>query len=348
MLGLLTFLNPLVVFLLLNIVILATYEIHSNVLLSMALSLIPLSVLVTIYFSRVLREFSKREDSFTINLVGQVWRIVGYSIVCVSIIEIIYFGIPIIGQIVYINFGFPFLHHIAVSTWLLIFIRVRPGSIQLLFTLFAIAFPILIINRDLFLFTVFCLICRGVSRNRLNIGILSAAVILALVMFGVLGEIRSGDVQTRLLLPTKFELESINVYVFWVFIYITSPMFNAHYSFLLNERALYEPLLTVIPEFYRFVEILSFFGFYIYIFAGLLLILIPRLFRLRDWLCLSVFIYFQFFMGMVFSNKLFNSHTLYVLLLFLVIEFFRRVTYWYRIGLRYHPKGGMAKTLRPR
>ena len=317
--------NPFSLILIINCIVYATYEIYSLPFLILILPTIILAVGYTMYLKKFLTLCSRDSIKRSMKLDSNLWRLYGYLICLVGLSELLYFGVPLLGQVRYIDFGFSILHHIAVTTWLLIFINFKYKLENLISVIFAVIFPLLIFNRDVFLLTLCCLLFKGLIHQKLNTRHVVGATFLFIGLFGYVGKLRSGNAQAILDLPTKFDLASLDNISFWLFTYVTSPMFNVHYSFDSGERIRYEPLLTVFPEFYKLIELFSYFGLYIYFFAGVFLLLLPALLRFPGWLCFSFFFYYQFTMGCVFSNKLGNTHTIYVILLFSAMMAFRQM-----------------------
>lgn len=317
--------NPFSLILIINFVVFTTYEIYSLPFLVLISPAIILAVGYMIYLKKFLTLYSRDSIKRSMKLDTILWRLYGYLICLIGLSELLYFGVPLLGQVRYIDFGFTILHHIAVTTWLLVFINFKYKLVNLASVIFAVIFPLLIFNRDVFLLTLCCLLFKGLIHQKLNIRHLIYASVLFIGLFGYVGKMRSGNMQALLDLPTKFDLASLDIMSFWLFTYVTSPMFNIHYSFDSGERIRYEPLLTVFPEFYKLIELFSYLGFYIYLLVGVLLTLLPALLRFPGWLCFSFFFYYQFTMGCVFSNKLGNTHTIYVILIFITMMVFRQM-----------------------
>lgn len=313
------FFNPFTLILLINFIVFASYELHSLPFLILISPTIILAIGYIFYLTKFLKIYSRDHFKRSMRLDTILWRMYGYIIFFIGLLELLYFGVPLFGQVRYIDFGFTILHHIAVTTWLLVFINFKYQFEKRIAITFALMFPLLIFNRDVFLLTVSCLIFKGLIYQSLKFRHLIYASVFFASLFGYVGKMRSGNIQEIIDLPTKFDLGSLNTITFWLFTYVTSPMFNIHYSFSSAERIRYEPLLTVFPEFYKFIETFSYLGFYLYLILGTLLALLPSLLRFRGWLCFSFFFYYQFTMGCVFSNKLGNTHTIYVILIFMTM-----------------------------
>lgn len=319
------FFNPLTLILIINLIVLATYRIVSIEFLLTLTPLLFLSVIYTQRLHRLADKYTRDELKTSINLNSNVWRIFGLLVIAIGILELGYFGAPLLGHIRYVDFGFTILHHIAVTSWILVFVDLRNVWIERFKISYALIFPLLIFNRDIFLLTLCCVLFEKLINNKIQWRHLFLTCTLFIILFSAVGKFRSGNVQAIIDLPTKFDLEMVNGITFWIFTYVTSPMFNVHYSYGSGERIRYEPLLTVFPEFYKLVELFSFSGLYLYLLAGMLVTLLPAVIRFPGWLCFSFFFYYQFLMGCVFSNKLGNSHTIFVILLFLTVTVFRQI-----------------------
>lgn len=325
MIFVLSFFNPINLLIIINLAVLIFYKVFSFEFLYTLTPLLFMSPVYTVYIYRFARKYTLDEVKQSIKLDSNVWRIFGYIVIIIGILELAYFGIPLLGHVKYVHFGFTILHHIAVSSWILVFVNLKYSWVEKFKISYALIFPLLIFNRDIFLLTLCCIIFVKLINNQIKLWHLFLTSSLFIVLFSFVGKLRSGNVQEIIDLPTKFDLESVNLITFWLFTYATSPMFNVHYSYGSGERIRYDPLLTVFPEFYKLVELLSFPGLYLYLIIGMLLTLLPAAMRFPGWLCFSFFFYYQFLMGCVFSNKLGNTHTIYIFLIFFTITVFRQV-----------------------
>ena len=313
------FINPFSLILIINIIVLLTYN---KISVNFYLIILPISFLTVGYFfylSRLIRNLQLKGSNKLLTLTGGVWRMFGTMIIVVGGIEVVYFGVPLLGQVRYVDFGFSVFHHIAVSSWLLVFVQFKRRWLNRFKLTYCLIFPLIIFNRDVFLLTICCLILVALLNKKINFRYLILTVTIFVVIFAQLGSIRSGNVQDIIDLPVLFDLSDYGLVVFWIFSYVTSPMFNVHFNYDTGGRVLYEPLLTVFPEFYKWVEVHPYFGMYGYFVFGATMMLLPSLLRFPGWLCFSFFFYYQFTMGCVFGNKLMNTHTVYVILLFLSI-----------------------------
>lgn len=318
-------LNPINLILAINFIVFLSYEIYSVDFFLTLFPMIGLSVIFTFYIYRFLKIYSRSEIKKSITLDGNAWQIFGYIVIVTGLLELLYFGVPLLGHLRYVDFGLPILHHIAVTSWILVFVNFKYVWIQRLKLPYALLFPLFIFNRDIFLLTLVCVILKLLIHKRIKWRHLLFISTLFVTLFSYAGKLRSGNVQSIIDLPTKLDLEALNLITFWVFTYVTSPMFNIHYSYGTGQRILYEPLLTVFPEFYKLIQLLSFPGVYLYLLIGTFVTLIPALMKFPGWLCFSFFFYYQFTMGCIFSNKLGNTHTIYVILICTTMITFRQM-----------------------
>lgn len=328
MVRLFAFFNPFTILLIVNLLVVIFYDYFSTTMVLLLVPIIFAAIFVTFILKKFLEAFlndpNKARQSVCLN--HQLWRFIGSIIIIIGFAELAFFGVPLVGDIQYIHFGFPLLHHIAVSTWLLIFIQFKNKHLNLAKNVFAFLFPILIFNRDIFLLTTLCFVFRLFILGKLKFTHLMVFLWLFLILFSYIGSIRSGNINELINLPVNLDLKNINPLFFWIFVYTTSPSFNLHFDILSEKsRYLYDPLLTVFPEYYKFIESFSFLGFYLYLFVGVFIIMLPRLIKFPGWICFSFFFYYQFIMGCVFSNKLLNTHSIFVLLIICCVYFGRQL-----------------------
>ena len=322
MIGFLAFLNPITILLVVNFLVVLYYNYYSKELIILFTPLVIVSIIVTVMLRNFLilriQDVIWARQSISLNHLA--WKLIAIIIIISGILELAFFGIPMLGQVSYVKFGFPLLHHMAVSSWLLIFINFPNKYLNSLVNIYAFLFPLLIFNRDVFLLTVICYIFRMLMLGRLKwIHFIIGTTLFALI-FSAIGGIRSGNVNELINLPLNFNINYMNPVLFWIFIYTTVPSFNLHHNtFYDSGRDLYDPLLTVFPEYYKLMEIYSFSGLYIYLLIGGFAIILPRLTNFPGWMCFSLFFYYQFIMGCIFSNKLLNTHTLFVFLIIFLV-----------------------------
>lgn len=322
-----SFFNPITILVLMNLSVVVFYDYFAPSLIILIAPLAIVAMLTTIILNRFLVSFIRDSHKARLHvcLTHRLWRFIGVIIILVGILELAYFGFPILGDLLYVEFGFPILHHLAVSTWLLIFIEFSNKNFNRLKNLYAILFPILIFNRDIFLVTVLCIIFKALILNKLRWVHILFAFALFLYVFTLIGSIRSGAIEELINIPVNININNINPAFLWLFVYSTAPSFNLHYNLLFERsRELYDPLLTVFPEYYKFIEAFSYPGLYMYLFFGAFIIILPRLIRFPGWICFSLFFYYQFIMGCVFSNKLLNTHTLFVFIILISVYICRQ------------------------
>jgi hypothetical protein len=234
--------------------------------------------------------------------------------VMVSLLEYAYFGIPLLRRVIYAEFGFSFLHHVAVTSWLGVplFFLLDRGLLRWLVLLFAFINPVLMMNRDALLLTIFVFLCslavfRGVPLRRVV-----AFSVIAVLSFAVLGEMRSPGVIATIELPFSFEVDSPHAR--WLVIYTTSSLFNVYGNVLDLGVDLYDARINVFPEPYLWsvqagtlVAGLVFYGF---MFSVLTLLRIGAQRNLWLFLLLMYFLY-QAYMT-VFSVKFLTTNSAFV------------------------------------
>lgn len=279
-----------------------------------------LGVIGSLFYYFAFIDFSKRLNREGANVIflsldGFFWNAYGVLIIFLLFVEIFYFGLPLLGGTNYASFGFPFLHHIVVSSWILLFIRCNQ-FLNVIFRFFAVATPFLIVNRDLFLLTFFMLFFNFLISGRLSIFRILLVVIFVGILFGAIGVLRSGAAQLYIDLPISFDYSEMNPLLFWVFIYFTSSTFNILYSLPFGGVVLYDPLINVVPEYGRYLIDYDYFGFYFFYFTGTVVLLVTYLLRERLTPFVFIFFIYQVLMASVFADKLFVSHSFFILCLF--------------------------------
>jgi hypothetical protein len=191
-------------------------------------------------------------------------------------------------------------------------------------------FPIGILNRDLFLLTTGGILFQLYLNKKLTWSRLLTAAVAFVVMFELLGTYRSGSVQDIINIPVNFDMSDFPSSFFWIFAYAIHPTFNVHFNLSGGtERDLYEPLLTVFPQYYQFIELMSLPGFYVFLIIGLVIIAIPGFMKFPGWICFSFFFYYQFTMACIFGNKLLNTHSLFVIFILLIVYISRQIIMFY-------------------
>lgn len=163
-------------------------------------------------------------------------------------VELLYYGIPLFGMVDYTEFGFPLLHVILVSGIIIssIFNSLLISRIKSKFYLFVfLIISILILNRFLMLLVIMSFIFSYMLINKIKIKriliilILSVALLIAFGEFGLYRTMLiynvSYDTAVEYILGAGyasdiFRYTNLPVSVFWVWLYITSPMSNLIYN----------------------------------------------------------------------------------------------------------------------
>ncbi len=304
------------------------YNIDGNHLLGYSLCIFVFGCVVWfLYFVslervKVIESFLASKGESLFRLSGISWRLLGYVVAITGALEMAYFGVPLFGSAIYAEYGFPFLHHIAVFSWVLLFINFRIYE-KLFFTVFAFLNPFLIMNRDLLLLTGFVLFMALVLKGYVSFLRFFCFFVVFCVVFGVLGQMRSGYAMSLIELPMTFSLEELPPSISWPFLYLTSSTFNFVDNMFSDSIVLYEPLINVLPEYHVFYAMFGGLGFFLYFFITLFIVFLSFLAIKRLSVFLFLFLLYQFMMGVVFSDKFYISHTLFVVLVFLSLGFFR-------------------------
>lgn len=247
-------------------------------------------------------------------------------VIASSLIEYMVFGIPLMGDGLYTEFGFPFIHHIAVTSWLLIFIFKTESNIFLrkIFLAFALLNPLLMLNRDILLLTLFCIITIYLEERKLRLRSLVLIMLLVLMFFGLVGQIRSPLALSIVTLPFSFDRSLVPDIVMWPVIYITSSAFNMYFNLNFKSLDLYCELINVFPEAYRWVADFGYFAFptfYFFVMCGL------TFFNKISSICgefYPVYVYFvyQAYMS-IFSVKVFTTNSFFVVILIGILFFIK-------------------------
>jgi hypothetical protein len=248
-------------------------------------------------------------------------------IVISNMIEFYLLGVPIFNdQVSYHKFGLAFIHHVSVSSWILIFGLLDRSKlvVKILLLILSFSIPILIQNRDLFLLTCYSLFVvsylSGFIRSRI---IQLLFIVTVMVAFGVLGEIRSQGALAITLKNMPFSpwLSDLPSFAQWSFIYPASSIFNSVWYVSGNNELYYENINAVseFMIFFRHIGWLSVFLFYLSLFF--ILNLFRYMVRINIiFFPLFIFLQYQAIMS-IFSSKIFITHTLFQLVLFLVTLF---------------------------
>lgn len=254
----------------------------------------------------------------------------GFLVFLSNIIEFTLLGVPLINENVsYHDFGFAYLHHISVSSWIFVFLafssRQRVKKI-VLFSL-AIIFPLLYQNRDVLVLTLYCILIISVAKGYIKSPVKIFFIGLAgLLFFGFLGEIRSpGQLAIALNhMPFRNWVSDLPNVLLWPLIYMSSPIFNSVNFIYGADEIVYENI-NAVSEFMRGYNLFGLVGVLFYFFFVFLILLVSQtVVRFSSiYLPFYVFISYQCLMG-TFSRKVFISHTLYGFLAFIVLLFAAR------------------------
>lgn len=317
--------NPFVIVPLLSLLTYALYDFASiNIIyLSLPLFLFFLMTfrLVNLFYYNLSMRVKTNPGYLTLR--GGLWSYICIVIVVVSLVQFFVFGVPFLGDIVYADFGLPFFHHIAVSTWLFVFIKHKSRILNCLLLFFMILNPILIVNRDLLFLSLFLFSSRYLLINGVSTAKALIFLLVGIYLFVFIGELRSGYAFDIIDLPVNFDYKSFGPSFFWLFLYLTSSTFNAAFNLDGGTFVLYDKYINVFPEYYSFFVFFGLFGFYLYFLLAVFSILMANFFGSYRYIII-MFLQFQFVMGSVFANKFFITHSLFVLLLFFFVFLFKR------------------------
>ena len=173
---------------------------------------------------------------------------VSFITLLLAIFELLYYGVPLFGMIDYTEFGFPLLHVILVSGIIIssIFNGLLISRVKSKFylTVFIIV-SALILNRFLMLLVMMSFIFSYLLINEVKIKRILVALFLSialLIAFGEFGLYRtmliyniSYDTAVEYILGAGYASDAFRdtnlpVSVFWIWLYITSPMSNLIYN----------------------------------------------------------------------------------------------------------------------
>lgn len=317
--------NPFLIVPLLSLLTYVFYDFASVNIIYISFPLLLFFVLtfkiVNVFYYNLSVRVKFNADCLTLR--GGLWSYLSIVIVIVSLIQFFVFGIPLLGDIVYADFGLPFLHHIAVSTWLFVFIKHKSKFVNFLLLAFMFLNPIFIVNRDLLFLSLFLFSSRYLLINGISTVKALLFLLAGVFLFVFIGELRSGYAFDIIELPINFDYKNFGPSFFWLFIYLTSSTFNAAFNLDSGSLLLYSNYINVFPEYYAFYRYLGLLGFYLYFILAVFLIIISSFFGLYRYIII-MFLQFQFVMGSVFADKFFITHSLFVLLLFFLVFLFKR------------------------
>ncbi len=245
-------------------------------------------------------------------------RGIAYLVIASSLIEYMVFGIPLMGDGLYTEFGFPLIHHLAVTSWLLIFIFKAESNklLRRIFLAFALLNPLLMLNRDILLLTLFCIMTIYLKERKVRLRSLVLIMLLVLILFGLVGQVRSPLALGIISLPFSFDTSLVPEIVMWPLIYITSSAFNMFYNLDLKSLDLYCELINVFPEAYRWVADFGYFAFptfYFFVMCGLTFFnKISSIYG--EFYPVYIYFVYQAYMS-IFSVKVFTTNSFFVVIL---------------------------------
>lgn len=317
-----------VFFLYLNLITFLLAYFGYNYVINKSTFIVYFFVILFISFSIIIfyQNFSKQLSLKTnIYLSGTIWTFYFVIIIICNLIEYISFGFPFISilgygkKIIYAQYGFPLIHHISVSSWIGLFIKTKNQTLNSFFCLFAIINPLLIINRDLLLLTFFCLFIIILLKNR-NSLIPIILMIFVAIIFGVLGNFRSGSALENTNLPILNDEIKSNSLLLWLFTYITSSWYNFFNNIISKSDILIYKNINTFPGVYYWFKNLDTMGIILFYYCNfLVLFFIDKLKnQIKEYQVLYLYILYQSFMT-IFSNKIFKTNTLYTAMIFIFI-----------------------------
>ena len=276
----------------------------------------PLLILVFSLFTLLLYK-----EKIQIPLISEKQEKLFFKLICtIILIELSYFGIPLLGHISYADFGFPIFHHTSLMLWILILFGRKKNKYFIIHTLFCL----LIFNRQLILFGVLSYLFS----NKIKINFYSSSLaILFITFFLGIGYYRN------FVLDVEFdpfigliELPYLEFYDFILF-YIIGPynasFGNVHYQLSQSIFNFWntEPEWIIFSLKYKIPKSLSFVFFYGIIIV--FLFIIKRIKSSRKFYYAPIIIiysYFTFFSTVLFTS-VFLANILMLELIFLLSKF---------------------------
>ena len=193
--------------------------------------------------------------------------------------------------------------------------------LRIIFFWFAFLNPLLMLNRDVFLLTAFCLMVILIDERRLKYKKILMGILFLLVIFGIVGQIRSPFALASIILPFAIDLSNMPSIVMWPIIYITSSAFNMFNNFDTLGMELFADSINVFPEAYIWmVSVGSYLGCAIfYFFASCLLLILHRVSLVHShFYPLYIYFLYQSYMS-IFSVKIFTSNSFFISLVFIIL-----------------------------
>lgn len=236
-------------------------------------------------------------------------------IILVSLVELVFFGVPLLGSVKYNEFGFFILHHLAISSWVVVLLS--RGKIQRVALIYNTVFAILIFNRQAVLLGFLAVLMK--VDWRLYMKRLFFFGLLAIVLLSILGSYRSA------LLGVDFSpFSSYTDFRFLDFplLYILGPYLIGFEDIQISGLfRVIEPFWNTLPEwkilFRAFPSSLGFVLFYTMVYLGLRLLALEKNLGSRFSALISLILVFSFF-----SRVIFTTMTLATLMIILTITFF--------------------------
>ena len=146
---------------------------HNDLIIKKTLQ--PFIILVFSLFTLLLYK-----EKIQIPLISEKQEKLFFKLICtIILIELSYFGIPLLGHISYVDFGFPIIHHISLMLWILILFGRKKIKYSIINTLFCL----LIFNRQLILFGVLSYLFS--NKVKINFYSLSLAILFITFFLGI-------------------------------------------------------------------------------------------------------------------------------------------------------------------
>lgn len=248
--------------------------------------------------------------------------IIPFIIIFCSCFEYLTLGVPAFNQISYHIFGFPILHHVSVSSWLLLFCVNKNYDNKYNSFLVAFAFlnPLLMVNRDLFLLTTYSSIVLLLLNKKISWKYLIGFAAITLLVFGYVGQLRSPTGIRDMNLPFAFDKFKVFPPFVWLMTYFSAPMLNMHLTMHSLSDAIPFPTINTFPEVttwirdYNLGGMLFFYGLILAINTAAYLLS----FRYVSFFPFFIYLNYQSIMTL-FSAKYFRTNTLFVGLFLLMV-----------------------------
>jgi hypothetical protein len=220
-----------------------------------------------------------------------------------------------------------------VSSWLVLFAvgKTNKKKFNIFLLLFALLNPILMQNRDILLLTFYTGVVLLTINNKLSLFKLLVIGFFVILLFGILGIIRSPlGLQLaleNLPLSIEYDTESVLFPFYWFLIYLTGSIFNSLYLMAGNYTIYYENI-NAISEFMGWYRDLGFFGFIAFEVFLLAILVVSLILIMKNSKFLAIYVYLNFQVIMtLFSKKVFLTNTLFTIafiLIFYVLWLFSR------------------------